>query len=143
MPTLQRLGPAPESPIPLHLGIYVKSYWGSQYHLRYTWTSKVSKTIAHAPFVPEIQCWFSFFSRLWGWRTIILQLSGFYCSLLCSVIKYFTISYIYIIYIYIIYIYHIYIYHICIYIYIFYSTILCSSILHSWALASHEGFESP
>ena len=24
-------------------------------------------------------CWLSFFSRLWGWRTVILQLSGFCC----------------------------------------------------------------
>ena len=26
-------------------------------------------------------CWLSFFSRLWGWGTVTLQLSGFYCSL--------------------------------------------------------------
>ena len=24
--------------------------------------------------------WFSFFSKLWGWGTVIFQLSGFYCS---------------------------------------------------------------
>ena len=24
-------------------------------------------------------CWFSFFSRLWGWRTVIFQPSDFYC----------------------------------------------------------------
>ena len=25
-------------------------------------------------------CWRSFFSILWGWRTVIFQLSGFYCN---------------------------------------------------------------
>ena len=35
-------------------------------------------------------CWWSFFSRLWGWRTVIFELSGFYCMALSS--KIFTVA---------------------------------------------------
>ena len=29
--------------------------------------------------IREVLCWFSFFSRFWGWRMVIFQPSGFYC----------------------------------------------------------------
>ena len=38
-------------------------------------------------------CWFCFFPRLWGWRTIMFQLSGFYCVYMYI---YIHVSYMYI-----------------------------------------------
>ena len=45
-----------------------------------------SKKLECGPGTIDAGCCFSLslscFSKLWGWETVILQLSGFYCSLL-------------------------------------------------------------